>query len=294
MNIGIGLKRTAYTPEAYAYKRYLSSKGFKVQLEYEEELDLNNDINIYIMGLRPFWKNYQGKAFEIHEYQSLSTAPLGIVKDLMKKSINKIPKGRIFLNEIVHSGVNFQDKIPYIYRDMGVDRELFQNQRNNTIYDIVYSGSIVGRIGLIEEILRLAKIGFNILVIGEVHKLILEQFIVYKNVNFIGRVERNELPELYAQCKAGLNFTPNIYPFNVQTSTKTLEYLASGLTLISNKYQWIDIFSKRENIEYINTEKLLELNDLRIINYKNDFKKFEWNNVLEKSNLYEFIKEIKN
>ena len=47
MNIGIGLKKTAYTPEAYAYEKYLTSKGFKVQLEQEEKLDLNNDINIY-------------------------------------------------------------------------------------------------------------------------------------------------------------------------------------------------------------------------------------------------------
>ena len=48
MNIGIGLKKTAYTPEAYAYERYLISKGLKVQLEQEENLDLNNDVNIYI------------------------------------------------------------------------------------------------------------------------------------------------------------------------------------------------------------------------------------------------------
>lgn len=68
MNIGIGLKKTAYTPEAYAYEKYLTSKGFKVQLEQEEKLDLNNDINIYIMGFRPYWEKSKGKAFEISKF----------------------------------------------------------------------------------------------------------------------------------------------------------------------------------------------------------------------------------
>ena len=294
MNIGIGLKKTAYTPEAYAYESYLSLKGFKVQLEQEEKLDLNNDINIYIMGFRPFWKKSRGKALEIHEYQSLSTAPLASIKDLMKKNINKIPSGRIFLNEIVHNGIKFDDKIPYIYRDMGVDVELFQKPNNNTIYDIVYSGSILGRVGLIEEILRLAKVGFKILIIGEVQNLILEKFRNYENVDFVGKVKRDELPELYSKCRAGLNYTPNIYPFNLQTSTKTLEYLASGLTLISNKYEWIDNFSKIYDIEYINTNNLSKMDDLKYIEYKNDFKEFEWNNILQKSNLYKFLEGMKN
>lgn len=294
MNIGIGLKKTAYTPEAYAYERYLISKGLKVQLEQEENLDLNNDLNIYIMGFRPFWTKLKGKALEIHEYQSLSTAPLANIKDLIKRNINKIPKGRIFLNEIVHNGTKFTDKVPYIYIDMGVDIELFQKQNDNFIYDIVYSGSILGRKGLIEEILRLAKIGFKILIIGEVQKSIIEHFFVYKNIVFTGRVNRYELPELYSKCKAGLNYTPDIYPFNIQTSTKTLEYLASGLTLISNQYEWIDKFSKIKNIEYLNTNNILKIEDLKKIEYTNDFKEFEWSNVLEKSNLYEFIMGIKN
>lgn len=144
----------------------------------------------------------------------------------------------------MHNGIKFNDKIPYIYRDMGVDIELFQKPSNNTIY----SGSILGRVGLIEEILRLAKIGFEI---GEVQNLILEKFRNYENVDFVGN-------ELYSKCRAGLNYTPNIYPFNLQTSTKTLEYLASGLTLISNKYEWIDNFSKMYDIEYINTNNLLK------------------------------------
>ena len=153
---------------------------------------------------------------------------------------------------------------------------------------------ILGRVGLIEEILRLAKVGFKILIIGEVQNLILEKFRNYENVDFVGKVKRDELPELYSKCRAGLNYTPNIYPFNLQTSTKTLEYLASGLTLISNKYEWIDNFSKIYDIEYINTNNLSKMDDLKYIEYKNDFKEFEWNNILQKSNLYKFLEGMKN
>lgn len=54
MNIGITTSNLAYTPEAYAYEKYLSQKGFLVQLD--STLDPNNDINIYFMGLDLFGK----------------------------------------------------------------------------------------------------------------------------------------------------------------------------------------------------------------------------------------------
>lgn len=44
----------------------------------------------------------------------------------------------------------------------------------------------------------------------------------------------------------------------------------------------------------INTNNLKKIDDLKKIEYTNDFKEFEWSNVLEKSNLYEFIMGIKN
>jgi hypothetical protein len=61
MNIGIGLKKTAYTPEAYAYERYLISKGLKVQLEQEENLDLNNDVNIRALYSLELWRKISRK-----------------------------------------------------------------------------------------------------------------------------------------------------------------------------------------------------------------------------------------
>lgn len=247
MDIGIPLSKFAYTPEAYAYEKYLKELGHQVQLDYE--LNPNNDINIYFMGTLPFWKKKEGRAIEIHEYQSLSTPPYAHFKNFTKKIVNKRPNGRIFLNEFVHRDLSFSDNIPYIYRDMGVEEALFQKPSQNPNYDILYCGSVGGRLGLISVLNKLAK-NYKIVVIGHVTEKE-KELIKSKNVTLLGKLNRVELPEAYRNARYGLNFTPNIYPFNLQTSTKTLEYLASGLGLISNRYYWIEGFCKEIGIEPI-------------------------------------------
>ena len=75
--VGIIINQISYTPEAYAYTKYLRNKGFVVDLNYKGKLEKNNDITINFMGFRPFWKNFFSRnIIEIHEYTSLSTKPL--------------------------------------------------------------------------------------------------------------------------------------------------------------------------------------------------------------------------
>lgn len=293
MQIGIGLKEHAYTPEAYAYKSYLEANGVSVQLESEVSIDPNNDVNIFFMGLRPFWRRYKGSAKEIHEYQSLSVNPHAQFKDFLKKSLNRKPSGRIFLNDIVKSGLNFKDNTPYIHRDMGVDEELFQKPLPNPEFDIVYCGSMTGRPGLIEELTRLANLGFKLLIIGSVNKEITETFKGYSNIHLTGRVDRNEIPGLYKQCRSGLNFTPDIYPFNVQTSTKTLEYIASGLNVISNKYEWVDSFAKIEGYSFLYLNDINDYICFDLANYNSEqINKYSWNNILTEANFMNFISSL--
>lgn len=294
MKVGIGLKLHAYTPEAYAYSKYLSNNGVSVQLDYESVLDVNNDINIYFMGIRPFWKLNRGRAVEIHEYQSLSTGNYPGVKDFIKKMVNRKPVGRIFLNDLVHKNIGFSDKVPFIYRDMGIDSELFQKPVLNPQYDIVYAGSIAGRVGLIDTLLRLATLNFKLLIIGDVRSLDREIFNSYSNVHFTGRVERHELASLYGQCKAGLNYTPDIYPFNIQTSTKTLEYLASGLLVISNRYKWSSDFFHDKKSSVIWLEDFADKDYLHYHAQKYqapDMNDFTWDRILSKSNFFDFLTE---
>lgn len=286
--IGITLKPNAYTPEAYAYSEYLSQYGWNVQLDYQ--LDPNNDINIYFMGVRPFWQKKQGRAFEIHEYQSLSTPPYAKAKDLVKKVVNKKPSGRIFLNKTVYSGLCFNDDVPYIYRDMGVDEGFFQKPSENPDFDIIYCGSISGRVGLIEVLLKLSK-KYKIIVVGNVSTEIVS-VLEGANITLTGRVERKDIPELYRNARFGLNYTPDIYPFNIQTSTKTLEYLASGLQVISNKYEWAEKFFASIHYEahWVSLEKDFEFSQSSVIP---DMSMFKWSYILDESEFNSFLVDLK-
>ena len=197
MKVGIPLSTSAYTPEAYAYEKYLKAMGYEVQLDYN--LDPNNDINIHFMGTRPFWKSNKGRALEIHEYQSLSTPPYAKLKNYSKRIINKKPVGRIFLNNFVHQDLHFNDNIPYIYRDMGVDQALFQNPLQNPLYDIIYCGSITGRIGLVETLLKLAK-DYRIIVVGKITEEE-KKLLQVNNITLMGPVNRDQLPEIYKNAR---------------------------------------------------------------------------------------------
>lgn len=293
MKVGISLMRGAYTPEAYAYEKYLMSKGVNVQLDYAESLCDDNDLNIFFMGLRVGGK--KNKALEIHEYQSLSTAPFAKIKDYIKSTFNRKPQGRIFLNDIVKANLNFgYDQVPYICRDMGVDKSFYQKPSINPDFDIIYSGSINGRPGLVEQMYKLAGDGFKIIVVGESTLGTRNIFSKFgRKVFFTGRVTREELPEIYRNCRAGLNFTPDIYPFNLQTSTKTLEYLASGLIVLTNRYKWSECFFSGQERHCIFLEQLNNMDDIKkqeehFIGIEN----FEWNRILSNADLHGFIKRV--
>lgn len=292
MKIGITLKPHAYIPEAFAYQKYLEAKGWQVQLAEDCALDPNNDVNIYFMGTRPFWKKKQGCAKEIHEYQSLSVPCCPRLKDGIKKIINGKPDGRIFLNQYVQRALNFRDHIPSIQRDMGIDETLFQTPDLNPLYDVVYAGSVTGRVGLIQTILKLAHKGFKILLVGELSSDDLCQ-VKHPNITLTGRVSRDELPKLYRQCRAGLNYTPDIYPFNMQTSTKTLEYLASGLNVISNKYEWIVQFCNHHDYQpiWLSDELCTDELDQKIGNLPN-MHEYSWDMILQSSNFEYFLQNM--
>ncbi|MFX6174530.1 glycosyl transferase, partial [Acinetobacter baumannii] len=288
MKIGITLKPQAYTPEAFAYKKYLENFGHEIDLNFANELDRKNDINIYFMGVRAFWKENSSQAIEIHEYQSLSIPPFSGFKDFLKKNINRKPDGRIFLNSFVSNILNFNDQIPSMCRDMGVDPELFQKPNKNPYFDIVYSGSIKGRTGLVETLLKLS-VKYKILVIGEVETELKHVFDKNKII-MAGKVDRQALPNLYASARYGLNYTPDVFPFNFQTSTKTLEYLASGLQVISNRYHWIEEFAKKMDYQPVWLNDLLNSENL----YWNEcllpnMEKFKWDNILKESNFHSFL-----
>jgi hypothetical protein len=248
------------------------------------------------MGLIPFWTPKSGSALNIHEYHSLSTGRCPKVKNILKKNLNIKPNGRIFLNKTVHQEMGFQDDLPYIYRDMGVDQNFFQTPSVNPSFDIVYCGSISGRHGLINTIIRLSS-NFKVVVIGHISnedKIKLNS----KNITLLGPMSRHQIPEVYKESRYGLNYTPDIYPYNVQTSTKTLEYLASGLGVISNRYKWAERFFDKINYHpfWLDNEVELDINkfdDLTSCDYS-VMQDYSWNRILSHSKFEGFLREVVN
>ena len=170
---------------------------------------------------------------------------------------------------------------------------MFIKLKNTIEYDLVYSGSIEYRPGLLKEIEKLALLDFKIIIIGYYNQRTYNKFKKYKNVKMIGRVERIELPKYYSKCKAGLNFTPNIYPLNLQSSTKTIEYCAAGLYVISSKYDWIKNFEKERSAKFLWIDEISKKSDFENYKFKiPDVSDLEWNQILEKSSFDTFIKKI--
>lgn len=288
MKIGISLKKNSYTPEGFAYQRFLENNGWDVQFDYI--LDECNDINLYFMGTRIKKASNIYSPVEIHEYHSLSTPPFAHQKNLIKKFFNSTPSGRIFLNETMKNTLDFRDNIPSINRDMGVDQALFMQRPINPEFDLIYSGSIQGRVGLLQHLKELSQKGFKILVIGNVNKKTLDFFRKDQNIKFTGKVTRSELPSIYQRARAGLNYTPNLFPFNIQTSTKTLEYCAAQLGVVSNKYPWVENFAKKNSFQPFWLDDIIDKDTFDNHEFTHvDVTEYEWNKLLSSIDFEKYL-----
>lgn len=280
----------ALLPETHAYEQYLSEKGLKVVVGSDQELDGSFDIMVRFMGLDTALvaRKRSKNLIVVHEYVSLSSPPVARFKDFLKLHINSKPAGRIFLNEQVKQCMPFSDDVPCMFRDMGIDRMFYQKPSATPEFDIVYAGA--DRTGLRQVINQLAGLGMKILLIGEFPAGFSEQAIDKSLVHFAGKVPYRQVPSLYANCRLGLNFTPDIYPYRFQTSTKTLEYCAAGLGVISNRYPWVENFANTRNGRFLWLEN---------IEFKNDIDQFgfiipgvsdlEWNQLLDRAGLGSFL-----
>ena len=99
------------------------------------------------------------------------------------------------------------------------------------------------------------------------------------------------MPHIYSQAKYGLNYTPNIYPVNLQDSLKTKEYCAAGLKVVSNKYYWVKNFCEIRNGKFLWLHNIKKRDDIDSFDYITpDVRDLKWNTILEKCNFYDFIK----
>ena len=285
--------QNSYLPEVQAYKEYFESKGMKVFLEDSYG---PTDINWKIMGL-DFKKNTK---LTIHDYPSLSSGgKFPKIKDLIKSSFNIKPDLRLFLNEYVRKRLNFKDNTPYLIRDMGIHKSFFNISNIEKEYDFVYLGTLSkGRgihklIDLFSSDLKSQKL----LLIGSIPE---ELYLKIKNLNNItctGKLTLNEVPYFAAKAIYGINFIPDVYPFNIQTSTKLLEYCALDLKIITTDYFWVNNFEKENSARFFKiNEDLSNFNTTDLESFEfitPNLEHLEWNKLLDNIDLFNTINRLK-
>ena len=247
----------SFLPEVDAYARVLSAHGHTVKISSAEDPvpDTSQVDLVYRFG--GFLARRASHVPEIHEYSSASTGRAPHLKNAIKSRFSTRPVGRVFLNNSVRGQFHFEDSVPWITRDMGVDRRFLEvRDFRERSHDIVYVGSIEGRKRVEESLLRLAKKGLRVAVAGQADSVAIRKFKT-AGISFAGRLPTHEIPGFLAQANYGLNFTPDVYPFNQQTSTKVLEYLTAGLTVISNSYPWIETHSRLIGYQYLDLRAFL-------------------------------------
>ncbi|MFB5088606.1 glycosyltransferase [Psychrobacillus sp. PGGUH221] len=285
----------SYLPEVRAYVDFLNKQNGFSAIEvkkHQKELIKDCDIIWRFMGL-DFKKNNTNQ-FHIHEYVSLSVGNFAKQKDFFKRYLNSKPSGRVFLNEKLLKKMNFNDNIPSLKRDMGIS-EGFYTIKQKKEYDFVYLGDIsqTRNIGSLLNYFKTINKGQSILLIGSVNEEIYKEFNNADNIVFTGKVNYEEVPNLASKAVYGINYVPNIFPFNIQTSTKLLEYCALGMKIITTDYKWVNEFENNRGGKFLKIdEDLKNLTKKRIEEF--EFKTpnvddLKWDSIFNQIGLVNFI-----
>ncbi|BEP48274.1 hypothetical protein GmRootV116_19700 [Variovorax sp. V116] len=179
---------------------------------------------------------------------------------------------------------------------MGFDQNLVDKyKKSDKDFDLVYSGS-TGRPGVYDAIGKIAKLGLSIAVVGNSDKDACE-FSSLSNgqISFFGRVSLEESYKIMARARFGLNFTPNVYPFNIQDSTKVIEYCALGLGVVTNKYEWVTCFEKSISAKFMNLEDVSSREQFEGFQFScGAIDGYSWDKVIERSGIERRIRNLAN
>ena len=287
----------AFLPEIDAYIKFFN-KTNEFNAYDSSKIDNKYDINNYDV----IWE-FKGTGgvrvkdkILVHEYASLSTGPFPKLKNTIKSTTNPRPNLRIFLNENVKKEFNFKDDIDYCYRDMGIDESFMNISNKNKEYDFLYVGSICKGRGMdlfLNEFIQSSP--GKICLVGNVDNDIYNTYKKNKNIIFTGKVSYLEVPQIASKAIYGINYIPNKYPFNIQTSTKLLEYLALGLKVITTDYKWVRQFEEKHGCSFYKLKNNIKINmdEVYKYNFISNFNSedFLWENIIKKSRVNEILLE---
>ena len=247
MHVAIILTGHAYLPEAWAYRDHFAALGWQARLAASPDEATGADIAI-AFSLAHQRRLRQLGIPAIHEYHSLSAGPLRLAKNLAKRFAAPTPRARIFTEKHIQLSLGFAADVPTLLRPVGIDAAIFGCTANSApSHDIVYCGSIE-RHGVVDTMEQLADQGCRIIAFGTVPQSVDQARLASKGIDFAGPIAREHVPAALARGRFGLNITPDVAPFNRQTSVKTLEYAAAGLGIIANRYAWMQSFTAEHAI----------------------------------------------
>jgi glycosyltransferase involved in cell wall biosynthesis len=283
---------SAFLPEVDAYLDYFNNiEEFKAYDSSKIKVYKLEDFDVIweYKGIGGIKKNKD--QILVHEYASLSTGSFAKLKNYIKSKFNSKPDLRIFLNVNVKEGFRFNDDVDFCFRDMGIEKQFILQSAIQKEYDFVYVGSICKSRGM-DKFLKVFTSQDNgkLCLIGNVDDEIYKHYKDNGNLIFTGKVPYFEVPKIATKANYGINFIPDKYPFNIQTSTKLLEYLALGLKVVTTDYKWMRQFEHNHNcrfykLDYKNLrfdKDSIEKHDF-VTNFKPEV--YLWEGIIERSEI---------
>jgi hypothetical protein len=239
----------AFLPELESYKRFFNRIGVRsLELHPREREKYVLTVEWHMMGTH--WVKSSKKSIIIHEYASPSTPPFAGFKNQIKRYWTCRPDYRLFLNEATRKEMGFSDTIPYGYRDMFIPviPESYLKSKTVPLYDFVYAGSLSAD-RKPERLLDLFSKGrlqdYRLLILSRNYTWLQNKYRASTNITFIGPVPQTELGHYFAKARFGIDYRPTIKPYDIQTSSKLLEYIAYELPVICSSTKWLRSFQEQ-------------------------------------------------
>ncbi|MBC7826718.1 MAG: hypothetical protein H7122_03150 [Chitinophagaceae bacterium] len=286
--------RKAFLPALQGYTQFFSKYNIQITSCTARDLPrLKCDVEWHFMGIDRLNKT---DAIKIHDYASASTPPFANLKNKLKTQFNTRPDYRLFPNQFIYKSFGFGDKVPFGFRDVGISQIVSENiPAANKEFDFIYLGEMRSRRlnPLIKCFTKGAISKRNILFLSRDYAKIADALKEYHNIQFKGPVAAGEVNHFIQSSRFGINYIPNIEPFNQQTSTKLLEYAANKIPIVSTRYPWIENFQNKFGGNYFYLNNDLSNFTWEAVNEASyafpDLDEWTWEHQIRQSGVLEFI-----
>lgn len=285
------IRSSAYYPEIYAYKKFFEKfDGIKFDIIFSDDIRelLNYDADCYFIkiGFDSKFNVRDKNKIYIHDYTSCSTGSFPKIKNLIKRYFNYNADIKVFLNEFVMNEYGYHNDRDGIIRDMGVDDCFFYDGEEKNGHEFIYAGTIDDSRNISKVLYSFKRSGRNITLVGAPADNIYYEYKNIKNILFTGVLTREETAAELKSSLYGINITPAIYPFDNQTSTKTLEYCAANLKVVCNHNSWNEKFVRQESANFLFTEDFNIPEDIESFDFViPSMDRFHWDKVINDSGL---------